>query len=378
MSIQKPVFMSHPDEPVVVILGAAALAMAAALVLAPGPSLAQRRPPGPAKVNGVLMTAAQATPERLRTIHAEGANTVVLSLTDGEAAADGAAARRIQAAGLPLYYWIEIGRNPALAQAHPEWMASLQGHPEWRRHFPNAPSPGAGEVVKNYPWVPVMYQEAFDAHLKRVAALLEERPAPKGVFLNDLQGAPSACGCGNLLCRWTSDYGPIRTATRLPADAAANFAAAVQTLAPQAKIIPVWTTECEEHDGAKDGPCAGVGCFAGACWKEYTAQLMPLAEQCETLAALVPYRAFQRDLPRYGPTAGWVTHALSSFVEMPPRRQGRPISMNRVVAVLQGWDVTAAQVQAQIQRSREAGAAGHVVARMKIDQSWEPRIVKTP
>ena len=35
-------------------------------------------------------------------------------------------------------------------------------------------------------------------------------------FLNDLQAAPSACGCGNTFCRWTPDYGPIRTATELP------------------------------------------------------------------------------------------------------------------------------------------------------------------
>jgi hypothetical protein len=335
--------------------------------------------PVPGGLRGVLMTAAQANGSPLRPLKAEGTNAVVLSLTEDEPAkAVRAAARRIQAAGLELYYWIEIGRSPALAKAHPEWMASLQGHPEWRRHFPQAPTPAAGEVVKNYPWVPVRYQEAFDAHLQRVTALLRDKPAARGLFLNDLQAAPSACGCGNPLCRWTPDYGPIRTATRLPADAAARFVAAVAERAPQTPVIPVWTPECEEPDMAKGGACAGVGCFRGDCWYEYTAQLMPLARQCPTLAALLPYRALGRDLPRYGPTAGWVAQALRSFAEMPPQRRGQAIPADRVIAVLQGWDVTPAERDAQIRRAEEAGAAGTVVALMKIEQGWEPQIVRVP
>lgn len=326
-------------------------------------------------MRGVMLAAAQATPEALRRWKEQGVNAAALLLTEGQRSSTvEAGAREVRAAGLELYYWIEIGRNPALAKAHPEWMASLQGHPEWRRHFPKAPVPSEGEIVKCYPWVPVFYQEAFGAHLKRVERLLEGKPAPKGVFLNDLQAAPSACGCGNILCRFTPDYGPVRTATHLPADAAARFVAAVANLTP-ATVIPVWTPECEEADAAEDGACSGVGCFEGRCWYAWTEQVMPIARRCRTLAALLPYRAFDRDLPRYGPTAGWVAHALRSFARMPPRRGGEAIPADRLIAVLQGWDVTGAQVEAQLQRADEAGAAGTLLAMTPIEQGWEPRIV---
>jgi len=190
-------------------------------------------------------------------------------------------------------------------------------------------------VVKNYPWVPVRYQEAFQAHLHRVRLLLKDKPPAKGIFLNDLQGAPSACGCGNPLCRWTSDYGPIVTATRLPADAAARFVAEVGRVAPQPEIIPVWTTECEEHD--QEGLCAGVGCFRGLCWKEYAGQLLPLARGAQRLAVLLPYRALQRDLARYGSTAGWITYAIDSFALLPPQREATAVAPHRLITVLQGW-----------------------------------------
>ncbi|MBI3469887.1 MAG: hypothetical protein HY013_00855 [Candidatus Solibacter usitatus] len=286
---------------------------------------------------------------------------IVLALSEPAAGS----ARRVRAAGRALYYWIEIARNPRMADAHPEWMASLQGHPEWRRLFPQASKPADGEVVKNYPWVPVSYREAFEAHLARVAELLRELPPADGIFLNDLQAGPSACGCGNSLCRWTADYGPIRTATPLPADAAARFAAEVGKLAPRSKIIPVWTTECEERD--KEKRCAGVGCFAGACWREWTAQLTPLAGQAETLGVLATARALDRD-------SAWIARALASFAEMPPIRGGKALAAGRLVAVLQGWDAPPDEVRAQI-RSAVAAGAGYLVARIPIEQGWEPRVV---
>lgn len=325
------------------------------------------------KLKAALLTAAQASADRLRDLKRDGYNAAALNLSDGSSQPDKAAAQRIRSAGLELFYWIEVGRSPALADAHPEWMASLQGHPEWRRFFPKLPLTKTNEVVKNYPWVPVVYQETFPIHLERVKLLLADKPTPQGIFLNDLQGGPSACGCGHHLCRWTTDYGPIKTATRLANDAAAKFVAAVKKLSPEAKIIPVWAPECEEHDF--NGLCAGVGCFKGTCWREFSAQFTPLGQEAETIGALLPYREFQRDLPIYGPTAGWITHALASFSEMPPKRNGTAIPINRLIAVLQGWDVTPEQIIAQIARSEEAGAAGYIVSLMKIDQSWEPRIV---
>ena len=175
------------------------------------------------------------------------------------------------------YYWIEIARCPSLADEHPRWMASVQGHDEWRRLFENPPRPDESQVVKVHPWVPVLYEESFAAHLDRVRAVISNLPPAEGILLNDLQGPPSACGCGNPQCRWTADYGPRRTATPKDDFAARDFLVEVRKLTDK-QVIPIWVTECEQHDEAADGWCAGVGCFRGICWKAYTKQLMPVAE----------------------------------------------------------------------------------------------------
>lgn len=329
------------------------------------------------RLQGAMISVEQTDTDRLRSLKAEHYNAVVLALDGVNTAKEREAARAIEAAGFDLFYWIEIGRNPALADAHPEWMGSLDvHHSEWRRLFPKFPQTKEGEVVKNYPWVPVLYEESFPVHLERVKKLLADKPTPRGVFLNDLQGPPSSCGCGHHLCRWATDYGPAekRTATRLPNDAAAKFLAEVKELSPEAKIIPVWATECEEHD--KDELCAGVNCFQGVCWREWTAQLMPVAAEAEVVAALLPYRAFQRDLPRYGAEAGWIKTALQSFSTMPTRYKATGVPAERLVAVLQGWDVTPEQVAAQIAQAKAARAAGYVVSQMKLNQDWEPRLLK--
>jgi len=325
-------------------------------------------------LKGILAGPEQITSPSLRQWAREGANGVVLMTGTGGEASLRAAARRIRGARLDLYYWIEVARDVDLASTHPEWMASLQGHPEWRRHFPKFPEARKGEVVKNYPWVPIVYQEAFDAHLQRISRLLSGLPRARGILLNDLQSAPSACGCGNSLCRWTADYGPIQTATRLPADAAARFTKAVAALQPEARVIPVWTTECEEMD--KQELCAGVGCFAGLCWKEYTAQLTPLASSAEHLGVLLPFREMGRDSARYGSAGGWAKQALQSFSEIPPKWKGTAVTADRLIPILQGWNVTEAERKDQLRLSQEAGSTSYVIARKRIDQGWEPRLVK--
>ena len=57
--------------------------------------------------------------------------------------------------GLDLYLWIEVARNPAIADAHPRWMASLGSHDDWMNRFPKTKPPGKGEVAKAWPWVPL-------------------------------------------------------------------------------------------------------------------------------------------------------------------------------------------------------------------------------
>jgi hypothetical protein len=319
-----------------------------------------------------VLRADQASTERLLQLPKQGYTAIALMLTKTNDPAGAAAADRVTRAGLELDYWIEIGRDTALADAHPEWMASIQTHEEWRRLFPQfGPTPSNG-VVKVYPWVPVLYRETSDAHLQRVGKLLNGLPIPRRLFLNDLQAAPSACGCGHPLCRWTPDYGPLKSATRLGANAAAEFLKAVKRMCPAVEAIPVWTTECEEAD--RPGLCGGIGCFHGACWWEWTEQLRPVAAQNEAIAVLLPYRAFERDLPRYGKAAGWITSALASFQTMPLRYQVDGYPARRLLPVLQGWDVTPEQIKVQIDRATNAGTAGVIVAFAEIDQSWSPRM----
>ncbi|MCA9213872.1 MAG: hypothetical protein KDB27_12460 [Planctomycetales bacterium] len=330
------------------------------------------------KVRGAILAANDVTDGRLQELGEEGFNSVVL-LVEGNAeeqvSARQGAAKRINSSSLGLCYWIEVARCPELADAHPAWMASLQTHDEWRRLYPDAPKPTADQVMKTYPWVPILSREPFTAQLNRIEKLLAEMPPPAAVYLNDLQGAPSACGCGNTLCRWTSDYGKRRTTVPLGDDAATLFVEAVKKVVPNSEVIPVWTTECEKHDGATDGQCAGVGCYDGICWKAYVKQLAPLAQANKHIGALAPYRAFKRDLPIYGEPCGWIRFVVESFAEMPKRHGADGIDASRLTLVLQGWDVGADDVAKQISVATESGVSGYVVAFTEIQQDWKPKLI---
>lgn len=335
--------------------------------------------PVKAALRGAMIDAVDVSEDRLQELKDLGFNTIVLPLSNSDKSskeAINAAIKSVRQEELSLAYWVEVARSPELADQHPEWMASLQTHDEWRRFFPNTAKPKANEVTKTYPWVPILSRAPFAAQRKRVRDLLSAFPAADRIFLNDLQGAPSACGCGSPLCRWTSDYGKRRNTIPLGDEAAALFVSYIQEAAPNSEVIPVWTTECEEHDGSADGLCAGVGCFTGICWKAYTRQLMPLSKVSKRVAVLALYKEFQRDLPIYGPDeASWIEFAVKSFTTMPPRNNGAAIRASRVITILQGWDVTDEEIEAQQNATEKAGANGFIVAYTKIEQSWSPKIV---
>lgn len=295
-----------------VIDGCRAVCAATIVILAtPLPGLAED---AKLSLSAALIAVSDTSTARLRELKASGTNTVVFKLeTSDEEAKRAVRTATVNAknAGLPFAYWVEVARSRELADSHPEWMASLQTHEEWRRFFPDTPQPKADEVAKTYPWVPILSREPYQAQRRRVVALLADLPQAKLIFLNDLQGAPSACGCGNPLCRWTSDYGKRRTTVPLGDDAAALFIATIRNASPKSEVIPVWTTECEHHDGHPEGLCAGVGCFDGICWKAYTRQLMPVAVTCKHIGVLATYKQFQRDDARYGvDEASWVGFAI--------------------------------------------------------------------
>lgn len=331
----------------------------------------------------VLVTADAVTGDRVAGWKKEGFGAVAVVLGDDvEATALQTAAKTVADAGLAWYVWVEVGRNPALARDHPEWMASLGSHDDWRTRFPKVRPPEKGEVAKAWPWVPITYREAFDAHLARVKRLLARVPdGCRGVLLNDLQGGPSACGCGNVQCRWATDYGVPATAAKLAGPGvAARFVAAVVHLAPGREVIPVWTTECEEEDLPADkrpsggwgtGHCGGVECLA-TCRKRYAEQWTALqADRKGPTGLLLLHKEFGRDRKEYGGPANWITQGVG-YAE---KAGAKATPRGRLWLVVQGYGVPASDEAAARRVALKLGPGAVVVARTPIDQSYEPRVL---
>jgi hypothetical protein len=328
----------------------------------------------PRPLRGILIEAGRATPEILATWKGRGVNTLVVPLDESMTRARWSELTTLaERAGLTLDPWIEVARNPALADAHPEWMASPGGHHnDWRRRFPDAPVARPGAVLKTWPWVPIGYAPAYEAHRQRIKTLLDGLPGSwSGLFLNDLQAGPSSCGCGNDQCRWALDYGSPATAPRTPGeDAAARLVAELREQHPGRDVIPVWVTECEMIDlpNVKQGTghCGSVECAKNTCWPRYVGNWNPLTRATDgPLAVALWPDSFRRE-------TGWVQTGLSLF--MKPPRGGRALAPERTIAVLQGLGKTDPDLTASIDTAERAGA-GWVVALDPVDQSWEPRLV---
>jgi len=336
----------------------------------------------------VLVEPGKVTPKSLDAWRAEGFTAVVALLDeDHPAGAYRSAASAAHSAGVDLYYWIEVARNAKLADDHPRWMASLGMHDDWRKRFPDVAPPKKGEVAKAQPWVPIAYSEAFEAHLQRIQRLLEKVPGQySGLLLNDLQGGPAACGCGNLQCRWAIDYGVPATATPHGVDdAAARFVKKVSKLAPGKQIVPVWMTECEAADlpvdkapgGKSTSLCGSVACAQGTCPKAFRKQLKSLVDaHSGALGLLVAQAACGRDAQFYGSSTGWILAAVRYLDETPISEAGRSFPHDRLWLVVQSDD-RGVEVQART-TARQIFPQAIVVARIPLDQTYEPRVVTVP
>lgn len=344
-------------------------------LLASGPRAGAAEPEPP--VRGVFVRPERLTPGFLADWQAKGATAVVVPLDEETKGRWRGVADRVERAGMTLWPWVELARNPALAEAHPDWMAAIGGHhDDWRRRFPDAPTARDGEVIKAWPWVPIGYAPAFAAHRERLDTLLADLPgAWAGVFLNDLQAGPSSCGCGNDQCRWALDYGTPPTAERTPGDdAAARLVAEVAARYPEKTAVPVWVTECEAVDlpGAKEGTgfCGGVACARGDCWPRYVRSWDPLVEATDgPIAVALWSETFRRDPAR------WTETALSLFQE--PPNGGKPLTSDRTIAVIQAWGTPMPVVDPILERV-EPRSSGWVLMLDPVEQSWEPRAVARP
>lgn len=335
----------------------------------------------------LLTDCQQVTPSAVEQWRRDGFSAVVIPLNEDHSDNEyRTAATSIAASGLDLYYWVEVARNQRLADAHPRWMASLGMHDDWLSRFPMSRMPAAGEVAKAYPWVPIGYAEAFQAHLSRIESLLQMVPEGfQGLLLNDLQGGPAACGCGNLQCRWAIDYGVDSTATKENVDdAAARFVSAVAELAPEKQIIPVWVTECEDSDLPPDrlpdsrstGLCGSVACAQGTCPRAFATQLEALLDShAGPLGLLVLEEALGRDTSFYGGPGGWVAASVA-YVDgtrlAPPKRIP---PHDRLWLVVQGSAENPNAEKATRLAAHQLSPGAVIVARTRIEQSYEPRVI---
>jgi hypothetical protein len=332
----------------------------------------------------VLVSPELVSAERIREWKGDKFAGVVLLLHETNSAAAARAVRRLEEGALPYYYWIEVGRDAQIAAAHPRWMASLGMHDDWQKLFPRAPERKVGEVAKAYPWVPINYKEAFDAHVMRVKELLARAPTnPAAILLNHLQAGPSSCGCGNLQCRWATDYHVPATGTPVGEDAAAQFLRAINRFPNARRVIPVWTTECEHEDlpaskrpdGKSTGLCGTVGCATGACPKDFTKQWNHLVKNHDGPVGLL---ALPQQLARtnaafaHGPK--WIERAVGYLDETLPKNGGARFSHDRLWIVVEGG--TREEELAARKAAAGTGAAHVIVARIALDQSFEPRMIR--
>lgn len=327
-------------------------------------------------VRGVLIRPQRMTPDLAREWKSKGANSIVVLLDASNPTDWPATTQAAKTAGLDLWAWVEVGRNPKMADDHPTWMASPGSHhKDWRTRFPDAPVPRKDEVVKVWPWVPIGYEPAFEEHQRQVNQLLDQLPREcVGIFLNDLQAGPSSCGCGNDQCRWALDYGSASTAPKLAGDdIAARFVQAIRRGHPALGVIPVWVTECENADlpgePAGTGHCGGVPCAKGACWPNYLRAWNPLLASGGPIALGAWSGAFRRDNSR------WPETALTLFQNPPNSTLALP--PERTITVVQGWGQSQSTTSTILERLR-ARSSGWVVSLDPIEQSWEPRVVATP
>ena len=352
--------------------------------IAPAPA-AQSATPARRATELVFVTPDAVRAEQIENWRDQGFTAIVALLDeDHSPEAYQAASAAAASAKMDLYYWIEIARNKRLADAYPRWMASLGMHDDWLARFPAVTKPKQNEVAKAYPWVPIGYAEAFQAHLRRIEQLLAKVPDTyRGLLLNDLQGGPASCGCGNLQCRWAIDYGVPETATKDGADdTAARFIGKVRDLAPEKQIIPIWMTECEERDlarapgGKSTGLCGSVPCATGTCPKAFAKQLRSLMNvHTGPLGLFTAQPAAERDAKFYGGPAGWIPASVDYLDAIPLSSTKRGVSHDQLWLVVQAapdaGDTEAAARTAALQL--QPGAV--VVARVPLDQSYEPRVI---
>src|SRR5439155_3508253 len=91
------------------------------------------------------------------------------------------------------------------------------------------------------------------------------------------------------------------------------------------------------------------------------------------IALLGLNRALQRTKPEFGGGPTWLTNALAYLEKTVPANGGKTIPRERLWMVVEG-DSPAEEASAR-KIAAESGVGAVIVARTKIDQSYEPRML---
>jgi hypothetical protein len=318
-----------------------------------------------APLRGVLLPVAEVTSDILAHYATHGVNAVVLDLAEVDHPDFALALTRIRLADHEIYYWVEIGHDREAARDHPDWL-----HRPHKVQFYDEP------VVIDE-WVCINNRAVFDYKLAQVTDLAVRAGVEgvRGILLNDVLGAPEGCGCGNALCRlWDGSVGEKISGGEGVMSFGANpvaprlFAEEVSRRLGGLEAIPIITEECEggiEVCGVTD-PERTLGYGRMSCrnpcavdsYRRLIEQLSPLPR----VGLLTLYQTFGRNVPEYGPEAAWIGCVIERYHGHDPSQT--------VIAILEGWDVTAEQVEAQVTQAVAGGAGGFVIVKPPIDQTW--------
>src|SRR5206468_11643313 len=122
------------------------------------------------------------------------------------------------------------------------------------------------------------------------------------------------------------------------------------------------------------GYCGAVTCAHGLCPKEFTQQWSALLQTgaAAPVGLLTLHRELSRARKEYGEDAGWISRSVAYVDHVLPQHGGAIFPHRKLWLIVQGTnrdeELAARRIAAQ------TGAGTVVVARTKIDQSYEPRI----
>ena len=117
-------------------------------------------------------------------------------------------------------------------------------------------------------------------------------------------------------------------------------------------------------------------CAHGACPKEFSKQWTALANSHSgPLGLLLLHREFSRVHAVYGDPASWISQGVSLANQVPLQPVGAAVTHDRLWLVVQGHGIDRAEAAAAREAAEKLNPAWVLVSGVRIDQSWEPRVI---